>query len=599
MLVTQQHRPPKGFRLTAAQVKQIAARSPVVEKELRLHPRAVPYEYTRGAGQWQVSWFGNRSSSPELVEVYIDDGSGSVTGAWTGFQVAWTMARGYSGAFGRISNALYIWLPLCALFLVPFVRWRALLQRRSWSLLHLDLLVLLGFSISLGFFNQADIGLSVPLVYPFLVYLLARLLLLASGRGRPRRPIEPTVRLKWLVVATVVLFGLRVALNVISSNVIDVGYAGVIGSHRLLHGQPLYGGWPAENGNGDTYGPVTYYAYLPFTAIFGWSGTWDSLPAAHAAAIVFDVLTLVGLYVLGLKLGRPRLGALLAWAWVAYPFTLFTLSSNSNDTLVALLLLAALVAMVRARGRESIPIGGRAFASRRGLIARALGSTPGRGFMAALVGVTKFAPLGLAPLLARGVGPRWPRRGALFVFVAVFAGTIAATLVPVFVQGNFDRFWQDTIAYQATRPAPFSIWGLYGGLSIEQHIVQGLAVLLAVVVAFRPRQRTVIEVAALAAAVLIAIQLGVTYWFYMYIVWFLPLALVALFGVEPAAPAPALDEAEPVGEPEPVRDPEPEPAERDPAVLANARGGLQQLIDRGRAPRPVGRDEHGVEPGIL
>jgi hypothetical protein len=580
VLVTQQHRPPRGYRLTAALVEQIASRSRVVKAELRRHPHAVPYEYTRGPGQWQVSWFAKGRSGAELIQVYVDDGTGTVTGAWTGFQVAWTMARGYPGAFGRLSNALYIWLPLCALFVIPFVRWRALLQRRSWSLVHLDLLVLLGFSISLAFFNHADIGMSTPLVYPFLLYLLGRLLLLASGRGRPRRPIEPTVPLKWLLIATVVLFGLRVALNVIDSNVIDVGYAGVIGSHHLLHGQPLYGGWPAENANGDTYGPLTYYAYLPFTAIFGWSGTWDTLPAAHAAAIVFDLLAVIGLYLIGHRLRRPRLGALLAWAWVSYPFTLLTLSSNSNDTLVAVLVLAAVLPLASAPGS--------------GVVTRALASAPGRGFLAALAGMTKFAPFGLAPLLARGVGSGFPRGRSLVAFAAACGLTVAALLLPVFLQGNFDRFWHDTVAYQATRDAPFSVWGLYGGLSVEQHIAQGLAVVLAVGVAFWPRRRTVIEVAALGAAVLIAIELSVTYWFYMYIIWFLPLVLVALLGAQPRSPAAELREPELVEEIPTVGEPEPQPA-----LLAHARGGFQQLLDQRRAQRPVGGDEHGVEPGIL
>src|SRR6201999_2457859 len=112
------------------------------------------------------------------------DISGQVTQAWTGFQVAWTMARGYPGAFGRNVNALYIWLPMCALFVLPFLPWR-----RRPSLLLLDLLVLLGFSISLAFFNHANLGLSVPLVYPFLVYALVRMLLLAGGRGLAARPL--------------------------------------------------------------------------------------------------------------------------------------------------------------------------------------------------------------------------------------------------------------------------------------------------------------------------------------------------------------------------------------------------------------------------
>ena len=90
------------------------------------------------------------------------------------------MARGYPGAFGRHVNALYIWIPLCVLFFVPFFDWRKPLR-----LLHLDLLVLLSFSVSLAFFNHAHIYASTPLVYPPLVYLLVRMLLLARVGRRP------------------------------------------------------------------------------------------------------------------------------------------------------------------------------------------------------------------------------------------------------------------------------------------------------------------------------------------------------------------------------------------------------------------------------
>ena len=90
------------------------------------------------------------------------------------------MARGYHGAFGRSVNDWFIWIPLCIVFVAPFIPWR-----RRPTLLHLDLLMLLGFSISLAFFNHAKIGLSVPLVYPFLLYLLARMLALGLGKGVP------------------------------------------------------------------------------------------------------------------------------------------------------------------------------------------------------------------------------------------------------------------------------------------------------------------------------------------------------------------------------------------------------------------------------
>src|SRR5438105_4165894 len=75
----------------------------------------------------------------------------------------------------------------------------------------------------------------------------------------------PHLRMSWLAMAVLFLVGFRIALNVVDSNVIDVGYAGVIGANKIAHGQPLYTGkFPKDNANGDTYGPVNYLAYLPF-----------------------------------------------------------------------------------------------------------------------------------------------------------------------------------------------------------------------------------------------------------------------------------------------------------------------------------------------
>ena len=112
--------------------------------------------------------------------------------------------------------------------------------------------------------------------------------------------------------------------------------------------------------------------------MLGFSGRWDDLPAAHAAAIVFDLLALALLFLLGRRLRGPTLGVVLAYAWASFPFTLFALESNSNDTLVAVLVLAALLA--------------RATAARL--------ATAARRRVAALAGLAKFAPLALAPLLA-------------------------------------------------------------------------------------------------------------------------------------------------------------------------------------------------------
>ncbi len=368
-------------------------------------------------------------------------------------------------------------------------------------------------------------------------------------------PIRLLVPAPWLAVGVVFLIGFRVGLNVTDSNVIDVGYAGVIGAHRIVHAKPLYGGYPSDNEHGDTYGPVNYETYVPFQQIFGWSGRWDDLPAAHAAAIVFDLMAMALLFLLGRRVRGPDLGIALAYAWVSYPFTLFALESNSNDTLVAVLVLAALLAA---------------------------SSAPARGMFTALAGLTKFAPLALAPLMCThgfespthesptdesptdesptGESPTHPPRTRAHArgarSVALFAGafllTAAAVSIPALTHNSLHTIFERTFAYQADRQSPFSIWGLYGSppasparplFAYAQAAVQVAALALAVAVAVLPRRPDLVGLGATAAAVLIAVQLGVDHWFYLYIPWFFGLAMLALLGqfswsdAEPAAPS--------------------------------------------------------------
>jgi hypothetical protein len=470
----------------------------------RKYPGSYGGAYLKGPVRWQVSFF-SKKGAKEIGQVIIADASGRVLEQWTGFQVAWTMARGYRGAFGEHVNALYVWLPLCLLFLLPFIDWR-----RPFSLLHLDLLVLLSFSVSLAFFNHAHIYASVPLSYPPLLYLLARMLTLLRRRSRPARPLRLLIPAPVLALGIVALLGFRIALNVTDANVIDVGYAGVIGAQRISHGEALYGGYPADNEHGDTYGPVNYEAYVPFEQTFGWSGTWNDLPAAHAASVVFDLFAVALLFLIGRRMRGPTLGIALAYAWVSFPFTLFALESDSNDTLVAVMILAALY-----------------FA----------GSPPVRGAFAALAGLTKFAPLALAPLLAthglRGsdgwvsISALRSRAFAMFVLAFVVVGALVS--IPALTHDSLHTIFQRTLVYQSNRGSPFSVWGLYG-LPVLQRAVQLAAVALALALAIVPRRDDLVGLAAASASVIIATQLGIDHWFYLYIPWFFGLVMVALLG---------------------------------------------------------------------
>jgi hypothetical protein len=487
-----QTEPPRFFERSAREAERIAARAEKV-REARTDGPLDPTAYTRGAGRWQVSFFRDRD---EVVQVHVDDRSGAIVEQWSGDQVAWRMARGYPGAFGRTLNAPWVWIPLCVLFVLPFLDFR-----RPLRLLHLDLLVLVAFGLSHVFFNRGEIGVSVPLVYPVLLYLLVRVLL-AGFRPRERAgPLVPHISLAWLAVALVFLMAFRVALNAVDSNVIDVGYAGVIGADRIVDGDELYGeGFSEDVERGDTYGPVSYLLYVPFEQALKWSGAWDDLPAAHAAAIAFDLLAIGGLLLLGRALRRGRegraLGLALAWAWTACPYTAFVLETNSNDTLVALACIGALLAFAR----RSAAAGG---------LAVGLGAA------------AKFAPLALAPLFARR---------APVVFGIALALTMAIAVVPFVPDGGLRELYDRTIGYQAGRGSPFSVWGQVDGLDWLQTLVKAAAVGLALLVALVPRRVDERQVAALGAAVLVALQLAVTHWFYLYVVWFLPLVLVAVLG---------------------------------------------------------------------
>jgi hypothetical protein len=461
---------PQGWRLAPVQVIATA------------RARAVPYTSARafqaGARRWQVSFY---RAGAEVAEVVVDDRSGRIVEAWTGIAARWRMARGDPRSFGRSANAPWVWMALSLLFALPFAR-------PPLRLVHLDVAVLLGFGLSYAAFGAGSVGLSVPSAYPLLGYLLVRMLVVAA-----RPPAPPAMLLSpaalWRITAALVAF--RVALNVVDGNVIDVGYSGVIGAHRLAHGLPLYGGFPADDPHGDTYGPLLYAFYVPFEALLPWRGTWDALPAAHAAAIAADLACVGLLWALGRRLGGSRLAALLPYLWVSYPFTLLVSNSSANDALPAALVLLALLAHRRPGARAAA---------------------------AAAAGLTKLAQLALLPLF---VG----RRPAALAGAAAVA---ALALGPLVLAGHAGTFWSRTLAFQADRGSPFSVWGLYGGLGGLQLAVQAAAVALAVAVAFRPRRRDVPTLAALAAAVLIAVQLGVDHWFYLYLVWFAPLVWVAL-----------------------------------------------------------------------
>jgi hypothetical protein len=501
---------PPGFELTAREAIAIADEAPEVEAERGESPEMAPRASTRGADRWQIDYF---QDGVDVAQAVIDDRTGAVIESWRNQQVEVKLARGYEDAVAGNVSEWYVWIPLCLLFVAPFVD-----PRRPFRLLHVDLLVLLAFSVSQFFFNKGEITISVPLVYPVLAYFFVRMLVAGLRPRRREGPLIPVVPVRWLAIAAAVLVVFRIGLNVVDSQVIDIGFANVVGADRIGAGEGVYDGhFTPLIDRGDSYGPFSYLSYVPFEQVLPWDGGLDPLPAAHAAAIVFD-LAIVGLLLLagrrlrGGEEGR-RLGVALAFAWVAYPYSLYALDANGgNDALVAALLLAAVVAFA---------------------------SPVKRGLAVGLAAATKFGPLAVAPLFAAGSGDR--RWRSAFVFSLVFLAVWAAVLLPLLPDGGFREFYDRTFGYQASRGSPFSIWGLKPSLEPLQDVARVVPVLLGLALFFVPRRRDVLQAAALSVAVLIATQVGSEHWFYFFIVWWAPLVLVNAFATqERIAPEPEL-----------------------------------------------------------
>ncbi len=497
------------------------------------------------------AWTVNVWSGPagEIATGTVDDLTGKVTSAWTGPQVAWTMARGQPGAFGgKVINSLPVWLAFCAVFLVGLADLRRLLSVRN-----LDLLALLSFSVSLWFFNEGRIFTSVPLVYPALAYLIGRGIWIAK-RDRPPTSSPPVWPIWLLAAATVFMGGFRIGLNLTDSNVIDVGYSGVIGAQRIASGEAPWGHFPVEVGkpcsdpvngtfpyrfqpngrceaadaHGDTYGPVAYEAYLPGYAAIGWKGKGDDLDAARFTSILFDVLAMVGLALVGRRFGGWRLAATLAFAWAAYPFTQYVSSANTNDAIQPVMLIFGFWLAT---------------------------SPPARGIFSALAGWTKFGALLLVPLWATYPDARRPR-----TVLAYAAGFLVATLAVfsiLLLEPNplhaARVFWDRTIPEQIGRDSPFSLWDwrqYHAGLldlHLLQYVLEGVLAVGALVVAFVPRRKSPLQLAALSATLLLGFEVVLTHWFYGYIAWFFPFFVFAV--LSPAAERVPVQATEPHGRP--------------------------------------------------
>jgi hypothetical protein len=512
---------------------RIVLENPKVARWLSRYPRSTwvtTAEFRPRHRRWDVSVFSGKAG--QIVAAKVDDRSRRVVEAWVGPQVAWPLARG--DGLGGVLNRPLVWLAFCAFFFLGLAD-----LRRPLNVRNLDLLGVLSFSVYLAFFNDGRVFAADLAAAASLAYLIGRCTWIGFTNRAPPGAFQVPVWL--LVMGLVFLGGLRIGLNTEKSTVVDVGYAGVIGADRLVRGETPYGNFPGRdtgtpcgppndegeisdwvqaNGRcetanplGDTYGPVNYHAYLPGLALFGWSGKWDFLPAVHFTTLLFDTLVLLGLAAIGLRYGGTRLAVTLAFAWVANPFSQYASSSNTNDAIMTAFLVWAFWAAT---------------------------SPAGSGALVALASWTKLAALVVVPLWATYPNAGNPRRSV--AFAGAFAVATVVSFWVLFAGGDplaeLSVFYDRTFRIQAERTSPFSLWD-WGRLHASglpdlkwlQRLLQVLLVLGALALAFVPRRKTPLQLAALTAALLMAFELLLTHWSALYVAWFAPfVALATLTG---------------------------------------------------------------------
>jgi hypothetical protein len=213
-----------------------------------------------------------------------------------------------------------------------------------------------------------------------------------------------------------------------------------------------------------------------------------------------------------------------ALTWLAFPPLLAAVSTGTSDVVLAAMLVMA-VALWRRPGLAA------------GLLA------VGAWF--------KLVPLALLPVrLAPLRGRRLAR--ALLAITVVCVPTVVL-LVALGGLGGPAAMVR-AMSYQLSRGSPQSLWSALGIQSLQPLGQAGALALIAsaaVRLATRPEwEQETARMAALAGAILIALQLAANYWAFLYLIWVLPLVTMSLLGTRAPAVAPVPSSRVPVTLPE-------------------------------------------------
>jgi hypothetical protein len=388
---------------------------------------------------------------------------------------------------------------------------------------NLDVAATLSLVAPMVLLQKRYIDASVLSAVPGLGYLLARCALMALGsapRPHPATPLLDVLSAAWdvrrrvrlLRVLAFVLALVFVMVTVASQDPVDVTYAVMEGATKLIGGLLPYGHMPGDVIHGDTYPLLSYALYTPLAWISPVQSTWSSVDAALGASVaaVLGVFFMLFRSAAGVRLsGRWRrapeqelAGLRAALTWLTFPPLLAVASTGTTDVVLAGMLLLA-VLLWRQPSRAA------------GLLA------VGAWF--------KLAPLALLPVqLAPLRGRRLARALGAIVLVSI---PMLALLIALGGSGG-PAAMLHAMSYQLLRGSPQSLWSALG-IEPIQAIAEAAALALiagaAVRLHARPDwHRDTRRMAALAGAILIALQLAANYWAFLYLVWVVPLVSLSL-----------------------------------------------------------------------
>lgn len=399
---------------------------------------------------------------------------------------------------------------------------------------NLDVLAALSMLGPMVLLQHRLLLLSVVCAVPGLLWLLSRAAIVGLGPPRPVGPAqslfdvltanwEPGRRVRTLRLVLVGLLLVFAMVGISSDDAVDVIYAVMEGATKILHGTLPYGHLPGDVIHGDTYPILSYALYVPLALIAPVNDVWQSVDLA----LGFTVLTAAGAAVAIARFRVPpspeganstsadegERSLKSALIWLTFPPLLGIVSSGTTDVLLGVMVLTAVLLWRRPTASAAVLTAAAWF---------------------------KLAPAALLPLwLSARRGH--PARRAVVAVVAVSVGPLLLLVALGGIAGPISML--HSMAYQFSRGSPQSLWSALG-LQDLQPLAQGAVVGALAGACVRLRREPELSadparLAALAAAVLIALQLSADFWSFLYLAWVAPLLSISVLRAPVRRPAEA------------------------------------------------------------